>query len=123
MSERASRSEIRRRYREEGTPMGVFAIRNTANGKVLVGSAKNLPGALNSHRFQLRLGSHRNRELQREWNELGEACFAFEVLDELEPSRGVGEDYADDLAALEALWLEKLRPYGDAGYHRAPPGA
>jgi hypothetical protein len=98
--------------------MGVFAIRNTANGKVLVGSAKNLPGVLNRHRFQLRLGSHPNRELQREWNELGEASFAFEVLDGLEPMAGPGEDRADDLAALEAMCLEKLQPYGEAGYHR-----
>ena len=118
-----SRTELKRRYKEAGTPMGVFAVRNTANGKVMVGSAKNLPGALNGARFQLRLGGHRNRDLQRDWHEHGEAAFAFEVLDELERTHpDPHHDYGDDLAALEALWLEKLRPYGDAGYHRAKPG-
>ena len=26
----------------------------------------------------------------------------------------------DDLAALEALWLEELSPYGERGYNRPP---
>lgn len=102
--------------------MGVFAIRNTASGKVLLGSALNLPGALNGARFRLRMGAHSNRDLQRDWNELGADHFAFEVLDVLEAADpDPAHDYRDDLAVLEALWIERLQPFGDAGYHRAPP--
>lgn len=116
-----SRSELKRKYREAGTPMGIYAVRNTRNGKVLIGGTPNLPGALNRAEFSLRLGGHSNRELQREWKEMGPDAFTFEVLDELERSDpDPSHDYRDDLAALEAMWLEKLRPYGDAGYHRPP---
>lgn len=116
-----SRSELKQKYREAGTPMGIFAVRNTRNGKVLIGGTMNLPGALNRAGFSLRLGGHSNRELQRDWNEMGPDAFTFEVLDELERGNpDPSHDYRDDLAALEALWLEQLRPYGDAGYHRPP---
>jgi hypothetical protein len=115
-----NRAELRRRYKEEGRPMGIFAVRNRASGKVLLGASQNLPGALNAARFQLRLGSHRNRELQADWNALGEDAFAFEVLDELE--RSPDRDAAEELKVLERLWMERLQPYGDRGYHRAPEG-
>jgi hypothetical protein len=31
-----------------------------------------------------------------------------------------GYDPRDDLRALEALWLDRLQPYGERGYHTAP---
>ncbi len=116
-----SRSDLKRKYREEGAAMGIYAVSNTRNGKVLIGGTMNLPGAINRAQFSLKLGSHSNRELQREWKEMGADAFTFEVLDELERSDpDPSHDYRDDLAALEVMWLEKLRPYGDAGYHRPP---
>lgn len=111
-----SRAELRRRYKEEGRPMGVHAFRNAVNGKVLVGSSQNLPGALNSLSFQLKMGSHRNRGLQADWNAHGAEAFTWEVLDELKPEPG--HDARDELDALERLWLDELKPYGDRGYNR-----
>lgn len=113
-----TRAELRRRYKEEGRPMGVYAFRNAVNGKVLVGASQNLPGAENALRFQLKLGNHRNRELQADWKAHGEAAFTWEVLDELalEP----GDDPRGELDALERLWLDDLRPHGDRGYNRPP---
>lgn len=113
-----TRADIRRRYKEEGRPMGVYAFRNTANGKVLVGAAANLPGALNSLRFQLKMGVHRNHDLQADWKAHGEESFAWEVLDELklEP----GEDSRASLDTLERIWLNDLQPYGARGYNRPP---
>ena len=116
-----SRADLRRRYKEEGRPMGVYAFRNAANGKVLVGASQNLPGAENALRFQLKLGSHRNRELQADWKAHGEASFAWEVLDELRPEPGA--DARAELDALERLWLDELQPYGERGYNRPPAGA
>lgn len=111
-----SRADLRRRYKEEGRPMGVYAFRNAMNGKVLVGASQNLPGAEYALRFQLKLGSHRNRELQADWKAHGEAAFAWDVLDalKLEP----GADARDELDALERLWLDELQPYGTRGYNR-----
>jgi hypothetical protein len=111
-----SRADLRRRYKEEGRPMGVYAFRNAVNGKVLVGCSQNLPGALNRLSVELRMGLHRNRGLQADWTAHGEASFTWEVLDELKPEPG--KDPRDELDALERLWLDELKPYGDRGYNR-----
>lgn len=118
MTMKQTRADLRRQFKEEGRPMGVYAFRNTVSGKVLVGSSPNLPGAENMLRFQLKLGSHRNRALQADWNAHGEAAFTWEVLHELKPEPGV--DVREELDALESLWLAELRPYGERGYNREP---
>lgn len=95
--------------------MGVFLIRNIANDKVFVGAGLNLPGTMNRHRFQLGSGRHANQQLQADWNELGSSSFAFEIVDQLQPRPG-GNDRAD-LESLLDLWIERLRPFGEAGYN------
>lgn len=98
-----------RDYKQNPPAAGVFLIRNTVSGRVLVGRAANLPGMFNRQRFQLEMGSHPDRELQVDWNTLGQDCFEFEVLDELE----LGEDLtpqalSDELVVLHRLWLDHL---------------
>jgi len=97
-----------REYKESALPAGVFVVRNMATGMVLLGTSPNLPGMLNRQRFQLEAGSHPDKELQRDWNELGPESFEFAVLDELEPSSEPDHDTASDLRALKELWLDKL---------------
>jgi hypothetical protein len=112
-----TRRELTEAYKQNPPPMGVFQIRHVPSGRILVASAGNLPGIMNSHRFQLRSGSHPNKRLQAEWNLHGADDFAFEVLDQLTPADGPGVDWRSELASLEDLWLEKLEPYGERGYH------
>jgi group I intron endonuclease len=65
---------------------GVYAIRNTVNGKVYVGSAARCFGhRWSAHRTSLRAGKHCNVHLQRAWNKYGEAAFEFVVLVECHP--------------------------------------
>jgi hypothetical protein len=109
--------ELKKKYQQGHRQMGVYQIRNLANEKVLVGTASDLPGIINRHKFALRMGSHQNRQLQADWNEFGEDGFAFEVLDELAPREGAGHDYRADLEFLEDMWLEKLQPYDERGYN------
>jgi hypothetical protein len=111
---------LKREYKETTRPMGVYQIRNTVDGKVLIGTSTDLPSILNRHRAQLGFGSHRNRTLQADWNRFGAEAFEIGILDTLSPSEQPGYDPADDLAALEGLWLEKLMPYGERGYHAEP---
>ena len=113
---------LRREYKENALPMGVFQIRNTVNGKVLIGTSVNLPAILNRHQAELRLGGHRNRALQQDWNEFGPEAFELTILDTLPPSDRPAYNPADDLKALEALWLEKLMPFGERGYNDKPKG-
>lgn len=114
------KKELSRAYRETRRPMGVFRVRNTTDDRSLVGRSVDLPAILNRERAQLRLGAHRNVELQRDWNALGPDAFAFEVLDTLTPPDRPDYDPAEDLRVLEALWLERLEPYGERGYTRRP---
>jgi group I intron endonuclease len=113
------RRELRRAYRERPTTAGVYQVRNTSNGKVLLGSRLNLDGALNTHRFMLTHGSHRNARLQREWNEYGADAFVFEILAVVQVKDEPGFDLGDELSLLEQLWLEELKPLGGHGYNES----
>lgn len=97
-----------RDYKQNPPAAGVFLVRNTVSGRVLVGQAPNLPGMLNRQRFQLEMGSHPDQELQADWNVLGESSFEFEVLDELDAEDRTPKALSDELAALHQLWLDQL---------------
>lgn len=111
---------LKREYKEAPPPAGVYRVVNTANGRSLVGSSLNVQAILNRHRAELRAGGHRNKELQRDWNAVGEESFAFEVLDTLAPRDVPGYDARAELRVLEDLWLERLEPYGERGYNVRP---
>ena len=97
-----------RHYKETPRPMGLYRVRNTVNGKSLVGASVDLPAILNRQRFQLESGLHPNRALQRDWNELGPEAFEFEILDTLKPPDQPGYNPSEDLRMLEEMWREKL---------------
>lgn len=59
---------------------GVYEIRNIVNGKRYVGSAVNLRGRINTHKYWLRKRKHSNKHLQNAWNKYGEDKFIFNVL-------------------------------------------
>ena len=111
---------LKREYKEADRPAGVYRVQNTVNGRSLVGSSINVQAMLNRHRAALKMGAHENREMQQEWGEVGEAGFAFEVLDTVKRRDEPGQDVARELRTLEELWLERLAPYGAQGYN-APP--
>ncbi len=110
--------ELKRIYKETPLPAGIYQIRNVHNGKVFIGSAQNMPGILNRHQAELRMGVHRNVELLRDWQELGPEAFAFEVLDELEIRKEGVQNIPAELELLLKLWLERLQPYGERGYNK-----
>jgi hypothetical protein len=112
-----SRKEIKRAYKERKKPAGVFQVKNTANGKVLLGSSLNLEGVFNSHRFRLSIGRHPNRDLQKDWNEYGPDRFVFETLEVVQEKDDPNFNLSDELTLLEQIWLEKLQPFGERGYN------
>ena len=112
-----TKKEMIRQYKQTIQPMGVYQIKNLSNGKIFIGSSTNIPGKFNSHKFQLRQGVHMNKELQNDFRLLGEEQFAFDALDSLEPKEDPKYNYTGDLKTLEELWLEKLQPYDEKGYH------
>ena len=98
-------------------PAGVFQVKNTITGKLLLGSTLNLDGALNGHRFSLTIGSHRNTALQHDWNSYGPDAFVFEVLEEVKLSDEPYFNLSDELTLLEEIWIEQLQPFGEHGYN------
>jgi hypothetical protein len=114
------KKEAKRKYKETLPEMGIYQIKNLANGKVFIGRSTNLKGKRNSILFQTTLGSHVSSELQADYNKSGGKDFVFEVLDILDPKEGTDYDYTKDLETLEELWIEKIQPYGDKGYNTLP---
>ena len=60
---------------------GVYLIRNTASGKVYVGSTEHLQTRFIEHTYELRNQKHRNTYLQRAWNRDGAESFTYEILE------------------------------------------
>ena len=112
-----SKQDLKREYKERKKPAGVFQIKNTANGKMFLGSSLNLEGPLNAHKFMLMTGSHRNEALQKEWNEFGAEKFVFEILEFVKIKDDQNFNMSDELTLLEQIWLENLRPFGERGYN------
>lgn len=111
------KKKLIKQYKETLQPMGVYQIKNLVNGKIFIGSSKNLPGKINGQKFQLNLGSHPHEELQKDYNEAGEANFLFEILDYLEPKEDKNYDYTEDLEILKEMWMEKLDTKSPSGYN------
>jgi GIY-YIG catalytic domain len=77
---------------------GVYQIRCKRNGKIYVGSATNLRARWDTHRRDLRKGSHPNRYMQQAWKLYGEMSFELLVL-----------EYVDAMRLLEAeqRWIDQ----------------
>lgn len=111
------RKELIRTYKETPKQFGVYRVRNTVHDKSLVGASRDVRARLNRHLAELKLGIHPNIGLLRDWRALGKESFVFETLDTLDPSDAPNYNPKDDLEVLEALWLDTLQPFGEAGYN------
>jgi group I intron endonuclease len=112
-----SRKDLKRQYKERPKQAGVFQVRNLANGKFLLGSSLNLDGPLNGHKFMLTIGTHRNPEMQKDWNTYGASNFVFEILEVVNVKDDPHFSIEDELTLLEEIWAEKLQPFGEKGYN------
>ena len=115
--EEKTKKELNREYLERPKPAGVFQIKNIENGKMLLGSSLNLEGPLNKHQFMLKIGSHKNKALLQDWNELGPDKFVFEILEVVQVQDNPNFNLKDELTLLEEIWLERLQPFGEKGYN------
>ncbi|WP_420851053.1 GIY-YIG nuclease family protein [Paenibacillus alba] len=111
------RQELQLQYKETKKEAGVFQFRNTINDKRWVVGTKNLR-TMNGKRLELEMGNHRNKPLQKEWNEFGSDAFVLEVLEVLEVKETGYFDENDALKKLEDKWLEELQPFDDRGYNK-----
>ena len=105
------RRELRAQYETRPAEAGVYALRNTATGQAFVAATTDLRSARNRLDFAKSTGMSGalDRRLLPEIRRHGLDVFEFEVLDQLEVKpEATADQVRADLAALEALWREKL---------------
>lgn len=59
---------------------GIYSIRNIADGKRYIGSAKSFTNRFRQHKNSLKRGDHHSIIMQRAWNKYGSENFVFEKL-------------------------------------------
>jgi GIY-YIG catalytic domain-containing protein len=77
---------------------GVYQIRCKRNGKIYVGSAVNVQARWDTHRRELRRGSHPNPYMQHAWKLYGEVSFELLVLEYVDAAR---------LLETEQRWIDQ----------------
>lgn len=85
------------------TTSGIYAIKNTLNNKMYIGSTACFKTRWRRHRQCLRGGYHHSVHLQRSYDKLGESRFVFIILEECENIR-------DTLILLEQKYMDELHP-------------
>lgn len=110
------KKELKQQFKEIKVEAGVYQIRNTKNGKILVEGTRNLK-TINGRTFMLNMNTHNNAKLQAEWNKYGEEAFVIEVLEILKRPESGYFDEKHALKKLEEKWLNELTPYGERGYN------
>jgi hypothetical protein len=105
------RKQLQQQYRQQPLEAGVYRIVNQRTGKALLGSSLNLPSMRGKLDFARRTGTPSALD-HRLWNDVrkdGIDAFAFEILEVLEITPEMTQTRInEDLAALEALWRERL---------------
>ena len=111
MTSAERRRELRAQYEERPREAGVYVLRNSATGRLLVAASSDLAAARNRLEFakMTDTGSVFDHRLAADVREFGIGAFTFEILDVLEmrPEMTL-DDVRADLQALEQLWREKL---------------
>ena len=75
--------ELKNACRQIHPVKGVFRITNIQNGRMFIDNSLDMNARWNRHKTELRLGTHRNKQLQEDWKRNGGESFSFEVLSEL----------------------------------------
>jgi len=103
-----TKKELIREYKQLKPAMGVFRMKNQVTGRALIEGSLNIPAKWNRLKMELKFGSHKNLELQRDWNEFGPDNFVFEILSELEPREEKNANYRQELKVLEEMIVNEL---------------
>jgi len=79
---------------------GIYKIVCLTNGKIYVGSSKDIDFRWRRHRMFLRNNNHVNSHLQAAWNKYGKSSFTLEVIELCDVS---------DLIKKEDFWIDETK--------------
>jgi hypothetical protein len=114
--DKVKRKELQEQVKQIKTYMGIVKITNIINNKFYIAAFPNLKNKWIVIQNQLSMNMHVNSQLQKDWNELGNDSFTYEILEEK-----VTDDVLDvkwTLSQMEKHWLELLQPYDEKGYNK-----
>jgi len=103
-----TRKELKEAYKQMNFSMGVFQIKNVSNNRVLIDDNVDMESKWNRHKMELRFGHHKNRDLQKDWDEKGEDNFIFEILSELKQDDTRKVNYRKELQVLQQMIVDEL---------------
>ncbi len=112
------KKQIKKDYKLQKQPTGIFAVHNLADNKMFIGTSKDLPAVLRRFNFTLKMGSFPFDGLIEDYKKLGEKNFEVTVLDELEIKDEAEQEIDKELKALEEMWVEKLQKDGVTFYNK-----
>jgi len=79
-----NKKQIKEDYKSKKQPAGIFAVHNTTDNKMFIGTSTNLPSVIKRFEFTLKMGSFPFEQLIDDYKRLGENSFEIKVLDELD---------------------------------------
>lgn len=95
------------------TVHAIYAIRNTVNGNLYIGSAVNCRRRWYKHRSNLRQGSHHSEHMQRAYEKYGAQAFEFSIIEYV--------DSRDRLLEREQTWIDFFKPVYNVARHVQSP--
>ena len=105
----ADRGDMKQAYRQRRIVGGVGAVRNTADGRLLIESAVDIEAKRNRFGFAKASGLCIYPRLDEDWARLGATAFEYEVLEELvKPEDMSQRQFEQDVKLLEQIWLERV---------------
>lgn len=90
---------------------GIYKIENKINGKIYIGSSKDIYKRWSEHKNLLKTNRHHSFMLQKSWNKHGSENFKFEIIEIFNGDR-------EDLFKLEQHYLDMFESYDySVGYN------
>ena len=102
MESKQNRKELIAEYKAKPESGGVFAIKNTHSGKVLLDGVLNLEGSENRFRFSVKTDLCPLHQLKDDWKRYGKDSFEFQVLERLTIREGQNQrEFKEDIKTLK----------------------
>jgi len=109
--DKQSKKDMSTAYKEKKKTGGIYAIRNSVTGKALLGATQDMVGFRNRFSFSQATDSCVHPKLEADWKKFGGQSFVLETMEVLEKKNDqTDREFADDIAVLKDLWLEKMDP-------------
>lgn len=104
-----TRKNLRGEYERRAVRGGIGAVKNGANGMMLLESAADITSKKNRFEFAKSSGLCVYPALKADWDLFGAVSFSYEILESIEkPEDRSMKDFAEDMELLRSAWREKL---------------